>query len=319
MRMNKISSKTFDNYEEMAESAENWEHNCSYTLSSTAHHGEHHIIDLPNLQLSYSTREGGYLNESIAPPQAISIGIVQECRDKACLSRLKLHQGQVVFFDDTQTFTDMSNDYIKVAILSIPITFDTTLLKVLQKALGMYLVDKDMILSSQLNTILEVFQNEKKVPDIQIIEKELIETVKFLLETEPLLKPKLTKGEDIALEICQKVYQHMDGKISISTFAKEYNISERTLQKSFKSLFGFSPKYFFRLLKLNHVRYDLTHLSTEPVTVQRIALKWGFMHMGRFSGYYNALFRETPSTTLKQTQNKKNGIIDTCAQRQEEM
>ena len=90
----------------------------------------------------------------------------------------------------------------------------------------------------------------------------------------------------------------MDGKVSISSLSKQHAVSEKTLQNSFKSLFGFTPKLFLRQLKLNLVHHDLVNSSSSYTTVSRIAQKWGFTHMGRFSQYYTILFGENPSVTL---------------------
>jgi len=111
----------------------------------------------------------------------------------------------------------------------------------------------------------------------------------------------------------------MDGKISISSLAEQYDVSEQTLQNSFKSLFGFTPKYFFRSLKLNLINQELKKSDLEQTTVSKIALKWGFVHMGRFSAYYTELFGEYPSQTLKTPCCQEENLDEACVSRQEEM
>ena len=54
-----------------------------------------------------------------------------------------------------------------------------------------------------------------------------------------------------------------------------------------------------RQLKLNLVRHELSHNIGKSTTVMRVAQKWGFTHMGRFSQYYTELFEENPSETLQ--------------------
>ena len=111
----------------------------------------------------------------------------------------------------------------------------------------------------------------------------------------------------------------MDNKISISSLAKQHQISEQTLQTNFKSLFGFTPKYFFKQLKLNHVHCDLRFSNNKNDTVSKIANKWGFTHMGMFSKYYTQLFNENPSQTLLNSNKLHNTIKDNCSVRQEEV
>ena len=70
-----------------------------------------------------------------------------------------------------------------------------------------------------------------------------------ITETSSLKEAKLTKGEKTALAIRDQVYHHMDGKVNIDAFAKQYQVSIQTLENAFKSLFGFTPKKFLQLLK----------------------------------------------------------------------
>ena len=131
--------------------------------------------------------------------------------------------------------------------------------------------------------------------------------------------PKLTEGEKTALEIRDQVFRHMDGNVSISSLARQYKISEQTMQSSFKSLFGFTPNRFLRLLKLNHVHQELLTSNTGQTTVSRVASKWGFMHMGHFSHYYAELFGKSPSDTLRTPYFQEEYIKEGCAIRREEL
>ena len=111
----------------------------------------------------------------------------------------------------------------------------------------------------------------------------------------------------------------MDGKINIESFAKQYKVSVKTLENAFKSLFGFTPKKFLQLLKLNLVHHDLQNADPKTCSVLRIASKWGFTHMGRFSQDYTKLFGENPSDTLKSLEYIKGNMISICTSRQEEI
>ena len=150
-------------------------------------------------------------------------------------------------------------------------------------------------------------------------EEEILAVIMKLLSEQTPVIPKLTTGEKISLDIRDKVFGHMDGYMNISSLAKEYNISEQTLQNSFKSLFGYTPKHFFRLLKLNLVHRELMENNPEQTIVSEIASKWGFVHMGRFSAYYKELFGEYPSVTLKTSYTQEENTMEACVERQEEM
>jgi AraC-like DNA-binding protein len=315
----KITSTKFDAYKEMSQSAKNWDHHCSYRLLPHAFEGEHHVIELSNTQLSYSYREGGFMHDAKSPSDSVSIAVIQKCSNIACFDRFKLQEGMILFFDDSQSFNFMSKGEIRVAIISIPNRLIAQHTLDFKKILGKYMFDENARFSTLFDKTLKAFLHSDESFDLHETEKIFIEYVKNLIETTSLQEPKLTKGEEIALAIRDQVYHHMDGKINIKSFAKQYKVSEQTLQNAFKSLFGFTPKKFLQLLKLNLVHHDLQNADPATCTVLRIASKWGFSHMGRFSQEYTKLLGGNPSETLKSLEYVKDNMISTCTSRQEEM
>lgn len=303
----------------MAKSAKNWDHHCSYTLLPSAYKGEHYIIELPNAQFSYSFREGGFMHETVAPTACISIAVIQSCSDKACFDTLKLHQGMILFADDSHSFNFMSKGKIKVAILSVPKDFLQAHSLDLTKYLRNFIEDDHALLSNHFDDILKKFLQDAQELNLKQVQQELMLTLQTLIKTQPLQYPTLTNGEKIALRVRDKVYHHMDGKINIEKFAKEYGVSAQTLTNAFKSLFGFTPKHFLQLLKLNLAHHDLQNADYNNATVLKIASKWGFSHMGRFSQEYTKLFGQNPSLTLKSLEYINGNMISTCTSRQEEM
>ena len=225
----------------------------------------------------------------------------------------------ILFFDDSQSFNLMSKGKITVAIISIPKPLVRESLPDLQKCFGKFIEDDQALFSNLFDTILEKFLNDERTISLKEAQKELIAALQSLLETEILQEPKLTKGERIALAIRDQVYHHMDGKINMKSFAKQYQVSGQTLTNAFKSLFGFTPKYFLQALKLNLVHHDLKNADPQSCTVLKIASKWGFSHMGRFSQTYTQLFGENPSLTLKSLEYIEGNMISACTSRQEEM
>ena len=316
---NRISSQKFDNYATLSQSAKNWDIHCAYQLFSHALHGENHVIELPAMQISYSFREGGFMHRAIAPEDTVSIAVILKCEGVASFDRMKLKEGDIVFFDDSMALHFMSRDKIEIAAVSLPNTKHPALSSHVHAAKGKRMRDEMKRLTKLLQQTLEHFTKEESIGDLQRIEDAIEETIASMFAEQIPETPKLTKGETVAFEILEKVYGHMDGKIDIKQLAQEYAVSEHTLQSSFKSLFGFTPKRFFRLLKLNHAHYDLTYADPQSVSVSRIAQKWGFAHMGRFSRYYFELFGESPSSALKRVPVLEGGVTSECAARQDEI
>lgn len=86
---------------------------------------------------------------------------------------------------------------------------------------------------------------------------------------------------------------------NISDVCRESGVSWRTLDRGFKERFGISPKQYVVAWRLIGARRDL--LNAAPTdTVCRIAYRWGFWHLSRFSTAYRRMFGEMPSETLSQ-------------------
>jgi len=86
--------------------------------------------------------------------------------------------------------------------------------------------------------------------------------------------------------------------MSIQSIVEQFKTTDKTLENSFKSLFGITPKRFMNLLKLNRAHEDLHLADAHKTNVSDIAIKWGYSHFGRFAKDYKALFGVLPSETL---------------------
>lgn len=75
-------------------------------------------------------------------------------------------------------------------------------------------------------------------------------------------------------------------------------VSERTLQYAFRDYVGMSPVAYLRVCRLNRVRAELASADPAGATVTQVAMRFGFLHLGRFAGDYRRLFGVTPSETL---------------------
>ena len=52
-------------------------------------------------------------------------------------------------------------------------------------------------------------------------------------------------------------------------------------------------------MKLNEIRRELQQTNGAGERISDIAMRWGFLHLGRFSEEYRQLFGECPSDTLR--------------------
>jgi transcriptional regulator GlxA family with amidase domain len=76
-------------------------------------------------------------------------------------------------------------------------------------------------------------------------------------------------------------------------------VPERTLRFCCQEHLGMSPKRYLLLRRMNQAHRALDAATAAETTVTEIATRFGFWHFGRFSGYYQSIFNELPSVTLR--------------------
>ncbi len=318
-----FSDQTYDGYEMMTKSINNWEQLCPYQLHPNGLSGRHQVLQLHSMQIAYAHRKGGTMHNAGSPKDSLAIAVLEACEDKACFGRMKLRVGDIVFFDDSHPHNFITNDTIQFSVVSIPRKRLGSQLSKLSNILDHRIHDTDALFATTLHEIWKRFTDtshkEKDTLPFKEAEEEILAVIMKLLSEQTPSIPKLTSGEKTVLDIRDQVFHHMDGKISISSLAKQHEVTEQTLQNSFKSLFGFTPKRFFRLLKLNLVHQELQKSDPDQTKVSKVASKWGFVHMGRFSAYYKELFGEYPSQTLETLCCQEDNLGEACVIRQEEI
>ncbi len=299
---NKFISQTFQDADLMTQTSINWEYEAVYKLMPDAFSGENNVILLPKLQLSYAKRSGGILYNIVSPKGTVSAAVILKSDGRICYGNTKLKEGDITFFDDKSAINLVTSGTFSAAIISIPKKGNRKLTQELKKYSGQVIHDPDSALATQMLDILKRFQKDPAAEsDTAYQEKmtqSLLAQVESLLEEKTPYFPKLTKGEKIALQIRDRIYKRVTKKVTITSLAEEFGVSEQTLQNAFKSLFGITPNKFLRNLKLNHVRKALVKANPQTDTIVHISKRWGFTHMGHFSRYYTNLFGENPSVTL---------------------
>jgi AraC-like DNA-binding protein len=86
-----------------------------------------------------------------------------------------------------------------------------------------------------------------------------------------------------------------DGNIDcVIDLCMALNVSRRTLERTFHRIVGKAPKAYLRHLKLCMAREELARGDR---SVTEVAIKHGFLELGRFAQSYRRLFGELPSET----------------------
>lgn len=107
-----------------------------------------------------------------------------------------------------------------------------------------------------------------------------------------------------ALEIGKKARAFVEAQLdsaalpTLVDLCAELGISERTLRYAMQQYVGLSPTVYLRRCRLNRVRAVLAAADPQETTVTQVAMRFGFLHLGRFAGDYRRMFANTPSQTL---------------------
>jgi AraC-like DNA-binding protein len=91
---------------------------------------------------------------------------------------------------------------------------------------------------------------------------------------------------------------NLESPVTRDRLAEVAGVSIRTLSRAFLKRYGMGPVGFLKQRRLDAAYRNL--LGAEPNTsrVTDVAIRYGFVHMGKFSIDYKRAFGEMPSTSL---------------------
>lgn len=134
----------------------------------------------------------------------------------------------------------------------------------------------------------------------QILMKELPEELlSHAILHSPLKVESKLRIRDLALKkAIEYISSCKEDMPSVSELCLLSGASQRTLEYAFLEKYGFGPKEFMVKHSLNLVNKALKKVNPNNRSIQEIAHKHGFWHMGQFSADYKKLFGELPSETF---------------------
>ncbi len=301
-----VVNQEFFDYFTMQESAKNWLFLSRYRFGTGEFYGRHDGVQLNNLQFGHAYRHEGMMFKGVSPKNCLTIAILQKNTGRVCVNSLKMEVGDVIILDDSKPYDFSSSHHTIIAIVSI----DKSLVKIevphILRATDKLFKDENNIFSdtveNQWKRVLDEPELFKDDNECKEIENAIIKAIKDSLSRQSGEDCHLTKGERCALEIRSFLLNSLEETMTIQSICEQFKISDKTLQNSFRSLFGITPKHFIHLLKVNRAHEDLIHADVKNTNVSDISMKWGFSHFGRFAKDYKAVFNVLPSETLRISQ-----------------
>ncbi len=95
------------------------------------------------------------------------------------------------------------------------------------------------------------------------------------------------------------IHAHAHEPLTVSDVARAADLSVRGLQEAFQRSLDRTPMQYLREVRLRRAHEDLRRAEPGSIAVADVAARWGFTHMGRFSGEYLRRFGEYPKQTLR--------------------
>ncbi|WP_312366084.1 helix-turn-helix domain-containing protein [Ensifer sp.] len=122
--------------------------------------------------------------------------------------------------------------------------------------------------------------------------------VECVAESAPLESEAVCEGSQVQAERAREwIDANLSEVFGVEEIAAAAGVGVRSLQKSFKRLYGCSPHAYATRRRLESVR-QLLLSDSESQTVTSAATQLGFFELGRFAQSYRRHFGETPSATL---------------------
>jgi AraC family ethanolamine operon transcriptional activator len=124
----------------------------------------------------------------------------------------------------------------------------------------------------------------------------LIEAIPSKKKQKP---PQFLKRSQLVRQAEDYMLANLEQPITLKDLCKILNTSKTPLNYGFQEVFGLSPLAYLRVLRLHAAHKALKAADPQTTKIVGIAERFGFWHKGRFSQYYEKIFGELPSETLK--------------------
>lgn len=124
---------------------------------------------------------------------------------------------------------------------------------------------------------------------------EWIEAIPSRVDTDDLAVGEARKR--MVDRACDLMLSQPETPMTILQVCDRIGASPRKLEYCFRSVLGISPAKYLRAARLDGVRRELSR--GQSASVQDIAARWGFWHLGEFAAAYRRQFGELPSQTLR--------------------
>jgi AraC-like DNA-binding protein len=184
------------------------------------------------------------------------------------------------FFDQEPRMCDLQS-WQKNHVRAVPDPrFIPALLDLLQQAMAMHSVLSDGAVQFWRRTIIEMM------------------TIPVVRNVPADTGGPLASAQKVVREVENYVDQSSLKPVHISEVCNRLKVSRRSLHRAFNETLGVGPVTFLRRKRLCSIHTALRQGDPRVTTIAEVAMQYGFVNLGRFSGDYRTMFGEYPSQTL---------------------
>jgi AraC family ethanolamine operon transcriptional activator len=108
------------------------------------------------------------------------------------------------------------------------------------------------------------------------------------------------------------IRDHLTEPIKLADLCQHAHVQERSLEYGFREVVGLRPMAYIKILRLCEVHRRLLSDVYMDRSISRVALDYGFCHLGQFSNDYKRLFFESPSLTRLRTRSRWSDSTRVC-------
>ena len=283
---------TFDNFDEMVEHAKNLSCYCQYRFGTQAFGGHYDICQHKNFQIANAIFHDGLMFKGYPPKGTLSFIVIIDKQGSLSANKQILNKGEILILDDNDEYEIAFSHHMQEGIISIKKEFVDAYFPYLNHMINKIYYDTNGILKN----LIKHLENKKDCTDDDM-QSWLIESLEALsLHKQKEITKKLSKKEALIFDIRDYIIEYSKKNIHIGDLALKFGMSEKTMQTGFKKLFGYTPKKFMKLLKMNLAREDIIE-NDGSKTISEIAMKYGFGNFGLFSKEYKQIYGLLPSKT----------------------
>jgi len=155
--------------------------------------------------------------------------------------------------------------------------------------------ERKLLLKDTLGVLMEQ-GHDASYEVLSAAQSVILDTVLGTIPSFEAIEP-LHHRAKIATSLRAVLHENLEAAISISDLCERMGVRERTLYVACQEAFGKPPKRLLHKLRLNATKRQLSQPFAHT-DVTSVALRFGFLHLGRFAAEYRSLFGELPSVTL---------------------